>query len=55
MNHEPLTITRRTTPTKQDTAEYQTHCIVHDNPDVVWIQMSHDEENPNWIAFVKEK
>lgn len=51
---EPITITRMTSPTQQDTAEYGTHCISHDQPTIIWIQMSHDENNPKWISFPKD-
>jgi len=38
-----------------DTAPYQSLCKVPKSPDAVeiYLQISHDEENPNWIPYAE--
>ena len=44
-----LVLYRVSEPNILDTAPYGTQCIVnHDNKKTVYIQVSHDEENPIW-------
>jgi hypothetical protein len=43
----PGTIRRHSAPTVYDHAAQGTKCIVHD--ELLYIQMSSDEDNPNWV------
>lgn len=42
-------------PSKMDTAPYKTLCKVPKSQDIVeiYIQISHDEEKPNWIPYAE--
>lgn len=48
-------IVRYGPPSKMDTASYHSICKVPKNQDTVeiYLQISHDEENPNWIPYAE--
>ena len=48
-------IVRYGPPCKLDSAPYHTICKVSNNSDTVeiFLQISHDEDNPNWIPFAE--
>lgn len=52
-NVRPSIITRFGEPSKSDTAQHSTICRVSNSPDSfdIYLQISHDEENPNWILM----
>lgn len=54
MENEALKfITRTSEPTKLDTARYRSLCKVinSSHPELVYIQLSKDQENPNWFLL----
>jgi hypothetical protein len=52
MHEFPLTIYRNAQPTILDQAPYTTVCIVNDD---IYIQISKDEEEPNWYQHIGTK
>jgi len=49
-------IHRSSPPTKLDTSDYKTVCIVNYFPDILfYVQLSHDSENPRWEKVDEEQ